>query len=75
MRCVICKHGITRPGQVTVTLERQSATVVVRRVPAEVCTNCGEEYVDEATAASLLATAETAVRQGVEVDVRGYTPA
>jgi YgiT-type zinc finger domain-containing protein len=47
MTCVICKSGETQPGTATVTLEREGATVVIKRVPARVCKNCGEEYVEE----------------------------
>jgi YgiT-type zinc finger domain-containing protein len=42
MHCVICKQSEPRPGTVTVTLERDGATVVVNQVPAMVCDNCGE---------------------------------
>lgn len=75
MICVICKHGETRPGTATVTLEREDTTLVIKGVPAEVCTNCGEEYVDEDTTAHLLNTAEEAARTGVQVDVRQYAVA
>lgn len=72
MRCVICKQGETRPGTATVTLTRGPLTLVVKGVPAEVCGNCGEEYVDENTTKQLLETAEEAARAGVQVDVRQY---
>ncbi|MEO6197343.1 MAG: type II toxin-antitoxin system MqsA family antitoxin [Dehalococcoidia bacterium] len=75
MTCVICKNGETRPGTATVTLEREGATVVIKRVLARVCKNCGEEYVDEGIMARLLKTAEEAVRAGVQVDVRTYEAA
>ncbi|MDH4329200.1 MAG: DUF4258 domain-containing protein [Nitrospira sp.] len=75
MTCVICKSGETQPGTATVTLEREGATVVIKRVPARVCKNCGEEYVEESVTASLLKTAEEAVRAGVQVDVRTYAAA
>lgn len=75
MKCVICKHGETRPGAATLTLSRDGTTLVIKGVPASVCANCGEEYVDEATTARLLRTAEEAVRAGVKVDIREYTPA
>ena len=75
MTCVICKNGETRPGTATVTLEREGATVVIKGVPARVCKNCGEEYVDEGITAHLLKTAEEAVRAGVQVDVRTYEAA
>jgi hypothetical protein len=44
-------------------------------VPALICDNCGEEYVDEETTSRLLAIAEEAVRAGVHVDVRDYIAA
>ncbi len=75
MKCVICKHGETRPGQATVTLERNGTTLVIKGVPANVCANCGEEYVDEGITAKLLKTADEAARSGVQVDVREYAVA
>ncbi len=75
MICVICKHGETRPGSTTVTLTRERATLVFRDVPADVCDNCGEEYVDAAVAARLLEIAEDAARAGVQVEVREYVAA
>ena len=75
MRCVICKLGETRPGKATVTLERDGTTLVIKGVPASVCANCGEEYVDEETTARLLQAAEEAAQAGVQVDVREYVAA
>jgi len=75
MKCVICKHGETRRGKATVTLERDGATLVFKGVPAEVCANCGEEYVGEEITARLLKGADEAVRAGVKVDVREYVAA
>ena len=75
MMCMICRNGETRPGTATVTLERDGATVVIKGVPARVCKNCGEEYVDEGITARLLKIAEEAVRSGVQVDVRTYAAA
>ncbi len=72
MNCVICRHGETRPGAATVTLEREGATVVVKGVPARVCENCGEEYVEEEAASRLLALAEEAANSGVKIEVREY---
>lgn len=75
MKCIICKHGETRPGKATVTLERDGATLVIKSVPARVCTNCGEEYVNEDITALLLKSAEEAVRSGIQVDIREYVAA
>ena len=59
MRCVICKQGEIRPGTTTVMLERNGMTLVVKSVPARVCENCGEEYVDEDITARLCARRKT----------------
>ncbi len=72
MNCPICKHGRMRDDKVTVTLERGGVTVVFKGVPARVCENCGEQYVDAATTSRLLAQAAEAVRAGVQVEVRSY---
>jgi YgiT-type zinc finger domain-containing protein len=75
MKCVICKQGETRPGTVTVTLERGTMTLVFKNVPAQVCANCGEAYVDEEITAQLLEAAEAAVKAGVQVEVRTFVAA
>ncbi len=72
MKCVICRIGETRPGQTTVTLESARTTLVVRGVPADVCGNCGEEYIDERTSSGLLALVKQAAQAGVQVEVREY---
>lgn len=75
MKCSICKRGDTSAGKATVTLEKNGTTLVFRSVPAQVCQNCGEEYVDEAVTTQLLKAAEEASRVGVQVDVREYKAA
>jgi len=75
MKCHICNNGQTQSGLVTVTLERGNVTLVYKAVPAQVCENCGEEYISSETTASLLQQAEAAVRAGVEVEVKAYIAA
>jgi YgiT-type zinc finger domain-containing protein len=72
MKCVVCKLGETRPGFTTVTLEREGAALVVRKVPAQICDNCGEAYVSAEVTRSLLQSAREALRAGVEVDIREF---
>ena len=69
MRCVLCRHGDTLPGRVTVTLQRGGTTVIVRDVPADVCENCGEYYLSEKVTEQLLARSEQAVKSGAEVEI------
>ena len=75
MKCVICRGEEVGFGKATVTLERDGVTLVVKDVPAHVCANCGEEYVNENVAASLLTQADQAVKNGVQVDIRRYSAA
>ena len=75
MMCVICRHGHTYDGTATVTLERDGLTLVVKGVPARICENCGEEYVDEQTAAILLHDATQAAQASVQVEVRTFAAA
>jgi len=75
MKCLICQHGQTAPGHVTVTLERGELTLVYKNVPADVCDNCGEQYVSEATTKRLLQQANEAAAAGVKVEVRTFAAA
>jgi len=74
MKCLICKLDETQPGVTTVTLERDALTLVIKDVPAQVCPNCGEAYVDERVTGELLRTAERMAQAGAQVDVRHYVP-
>lgn len=69
---MICKQAETEPGRATVTLERNGVTLVVKGVPARVCPNCGEEYVDEEITEQLLRSAEELTRTGTQVEIRQY---
>lgn len=75
MKCVVCKQGELREGTATVTLERDGMILVFKKVPAEICEVCGEEYVAEQITSRLLATVEEAARAGVQVDIREYVAA
>ena len=72
MKCPICKHGDTRLGSRTVTLDRIGSIIAFRGVPGDVCNNCGETFHDEATTAALLRQAEQVAAAGVEVHIRRF---
>ena len=72
MKCVICKHGETKNGTTTVTLERGNSTIVFKDVPAQICDNCGEKYVDGETTKELLKKANELIKNGTEVDIRKF---
>jgi len=72
MKCMICKHGETKQGTTTVTLEKGGSTIVFKEVPAHICDNCGEKYIDDSVTKYLLKKAREIVETGVEVDIRKY---
>ncbi len=75
MKCVICKNGNTAEGTATVTLERGTCTLVIKSVPADVCTICGEEYVSAETTRLLQSQADEAAASGVATEVRNFRAA
>ena len=72
MKCVICKHGETLPGLVTVTLTRDEAVFVFKGVPADVCQNCGEYYLSDEITVVVLSRAERSIANGSEVEIQRY---
>jgi uncharacterized protein with ATP-grasp and redox domains len=43
--------------------------VIVKEVPAQVCDNCGEYYLDQTVSEQIFAIAEDAVRKNAEVQI------
>ena len=72
MKCVICKTGETEQGEATVTLQRSDTVVVIKGVPAQICQECGEYYLDEEVARRVNAQAEAAVQRNAEVEILRY---
>jgi YgiT-type zinc finger domain-containing protein len=72
MNCVICKNGFTSEGKVTVTLQRDSSTIIIKNVPAEVCENCGEYYLSDEVSETVFRIAEKAIENNPEVEILQY---
>lgn len=70
--CVICKEGSYKEGITTVTLERGSTVVVVKSVPAQVCSNCGEYIPSEEVTDYLMGVLDQAVSQGAAFEMLNY---
>jgi YgiT-type zinc finger domain-containing protein len=75
MKCVICKTGEVKPGTTSFSVERGEMTLVLKRVPARVCDQCGEAYFDEATTRRIEEIAERVQEAGVQVAVQDYVAA
>ena len=51
-QCPLCR-GKKRPGKTTFTVDLVFGVVVVRDVPATVCSQCGADWIDDEIAAKL----------------------
>jgi len=67
-RCAMC-GGERAPGQTTYSVDLGSGVVVVRNVPAQVCRQCGEEWIDAVTAGKLEEIVARARQDRTEVEV------
>jgi YgiT-type zinc finger domain-containing protein len=72
MKCALCKNGETKPGMVTISLNKNETVVVIKNVPADVCANCGEYYLSSTVTSDILNKAEIAASKGVEVEIIRY---
>jgi YgiT-type zinc finger domain-containing protein len=67
IRCILCRQGKTRAGQVTVMQQRGDTIVIIKEVPADVCENCGEYYLSKEVTSLVLKKGEEAVRKGAKL--------
>lgn len=65
--CPLCHVGERSAGTTTITLTRGAATIVIRQVPAHVCSTCGEASLDSETALDLEPLAEQMIASGGRV--------
>ena len=72
MKCLFCKHGETQQSTTVITLSRGETTVVFKGVPADVCENCGEAYVNDDITRELLKRANDAANNGAEVEIQRF---
>ena len=47
MKCLVCKHNHFKKGTTVLPIERGNAILLITDIPARVCENCGETYLDE----------------------------
>ena len=66
--CPLCGGNKTR-GTTTFSAELGIGVVVVRQVRATVCSQCGEEWIDDATARELERIVDDARQRRLQVEV------
>lgn len=69
--CPTC-GGEKVPGVTTFTADIGSGVVVIRNVPAMVCSQCGADWLDDATATRIEETVEEARKRHSQVEVLAY---
>ena len=72
MQCAVCKTGTFVEETTTLTFEKDGAVVVLRGVPARVCDQCGEVFVDEGNARKALDLARHELAKGIQVKVMRF---
>lgn len=66
--CPLC-GGTKKAGQTTFTVELGFGVVVVRNVPATVCSQCGADWIQDAVASKLEDIVNDARRKKLTVEV------
>ncbi|MCY4387418.1 MAG: type II toxin-antitoxin system MqsA family antitoxin [Desulfurellaceae bacterium] len=72
MKCAICRNGTATDGHTTIALEREQTTVVFKKVPAQICDNCGEEYVSAGVNEALLNQAQAEWERGITLEILDF---
>jgi YgiT-type zinc finger domain-containing protein len=72
MICLICRQTEIVDGFTSIAFEREEIRLFINNVPAQICPNCAEAYVEEKVAIRLLSEAEDVFAQGMMDDVREY---
>jgi YgiT-type zinc finger domain-containing protein len=70
--CPLC-GGTKAPGTATFTAELGFGVVVIRRVPATVCSQCGADWISDDVAARIEKITEEAKRKQSEVEVLAFS--
>lgn len=70
--CPIC-HGVKIDSTTSFTVDYNSGVVVVRDVPAKVCMQCGEEWIQDEVASKLEEIVSIAKKQNQEIFIAKFS--
>lgn len=70
MNCALCKGNLTR-GKVNHIIDLENG-IIIKNVPANICNQCGEYYVDTKTAIKLEEIVDELKRNKAEVLIINY---
>ena len=73
-KCTFCK-GTLRDGISTFTVDLGNCIVIIRNVPSQICTQCGETYYSTEVMQQLYNIAQSMQQSMNEIAVVNYRPA
>ena len=73
-KCTFCK-GTLRDGISTFTVDLGNCIVIIRNVPSQICTQCGETYYSTEVMHQLYNIAQSMQQSMTEIAVVNYRPA
>lgn len=71
MNCILCKANLTK-GNVNHIVDLGEGIIIIKNVPANICEQCGEYYVDTQIALKLEAIVEEVKKSRAEVLIINY---
>ena len=72
MKCAICRYGETQIGFTTLVLEKQQTTLIFKHVPAQICDNCGEEYISSQINQEILEKATKKISNEISLELLNF---
>lgn len=70
-RCLLCK-GKVEQGKVNHVVDIEDLIIIIKKVPAEVCKQCGEYYLDHEVAQKVEDIVENVKNNKAEVIIINY---
>ena len=71
MECLKCKETL-KEKKVNYMVDLENTIIIIKKVPAKVCTSCGEQYFDDETAENIEKIVNQLKELSVEVTVVTY---
>lgn len=71
MECFMCKGNLVKK-QVNYVVDLENIIIIIKGVPANVCTKCGEQYFDDETTENIENIVNQLRNLSVEVTIVNY---
>jgi YgiT-type zinc finger domain-containing protein len=72
LRCAVCKNGETKPGKSVINITDDKSVFIFKNVPAKICHDCSEEYIDEEAVKLLLQTVHDSIKKGIKSGMQDW---